>query len=334
MYDTLTPMQKLASLVCRLMESRDGLPVDQIMHEYDLDDRTYRNYRVALRALPELLEAGETSIEEVRDGDVKKLRIKSMHIDEDTQKTFAPFLLASSLMGFLSGTKLYTPLEQLAKEFRQRGLRHSIRNLDNKLFAINEWPKNYKGKDELISKIVRGVINQSKLDIHYRSVNSERPKWHKNFKPYTIVLYRFGLYLVGQSEERGDKIITLSIDRMEKLQTCRETFHYPANYSPKNHFKDAFGLVTGKGKHHVELLFDKSVATQVKERKYHGSAIQKEEKDGSIRLTMKIDSLTQVIFWILSFGSAVTVAGPAELKKLVKEEVALMSKKYFKGQEL
>jgi hypothetical protein len=198
MYDTLTPMQKLASIVCRLIENRAGLPVEQIRREYDLDDRTYRNYRVALRELPEMLEAGETTVEEVKDGDVKKLRIKSLYIDEETQKSFASFLLASSLMSFLAGTKLYAPFEHLVKEFRQKGLRYSIRNLDNKLYAISEWPKNYKGKDEIISDVIRGVIDQRKLDIHYRPVNGDHQTIHRYFRPYTVVLYRFGLYLIGQ----------------------------------------------------------------------------------------------------------------------------------------
>ena len=49
----LKPGQKLAGIILRLLNNPAGLPVEQIKEDYELSDRTFRNYLRELRSTPE-----------------------------------------------------------------------------------------------------------------------------------------------------------------------------------------------------------------------------------------------------------------------------------------
>ena len=54
------------------------------------------------------------------------------------------------------------------------------------------------------------------------------------FDPYTLLMYRGGLYVVGRSHRRG-AIITLAVERMRHVERLPDTFEYPEGYSPEKH---------------------------------------------------------------------------------------------------
>ena len=65
-----------------------------------------------------------------------------------------------------------------------------------------------------------------------------------DFEPYTLLMYRGGLYLLGRSH-RGAKIVTLAVERIRRAERLPERFEYPKNYSPQQHTEGIFGIIEG-----------------------------------------------------------------------------------------
>lgn len=316
---TLTPSQKLLSILFRLLNNPLGLPVKAIMDEYELSDRTMRNYVRELRTMPDFYDKNaESMITVTKDGDTRYLRLRDgAAISETAVEAVLSLYMASSLMGFMSGTGVYQPLQKWVESLTRKGIKMPIRYLDKKIYSIAEFPKNYSAKDELLRKILSGIVNQRRLDVEYASPASAKAVRHPGFAAYTLLQYRFGLYILGVSETKGEKVIALALDRITHVKLKAGSFHYPSNFSPQEHFSGTFGIIKGEGKYPVELIFDSDSAYLVRERFIHKSAQLKEMKDGNLKLTMTVDALEQLVPWLLGFGDSVTVVRPTELRKIV-----------------
>jgi len=304
--------------------------VDAFKNEFNVSDRNYINYFHDLRAIPNLMDKnGESMVVEEKEGDVKFLRIRAQLKEEEKGDEFyASFFMASALMNFLAGTKLDDPIRQWIKTLESNGLKLHGSHLEKKFYSKSEMPKDYSGKGQIVRQILRAVTDQWKIDVTYNSRSEGKTSVFTNFKPYTLMQWRYGLYLVGEPEDKKKGLITLSLDRIADIKRNSAKFLYPSEYSPAKHFGGGMGLVKGGKTHQVELLFYAGVADLVRERTYHPSAKFVELKDGSIRVIFIDDSLTNVKSWVLSFGPNVTVEKPKELLDMVREEVLATAKIY------
>jgi predicted DNA-binding transcriptional regulator YafY len=70
----------------------------------------------------------------------------------------------------------------------------------------------------------------------------------------------------------------------------------------------------------VELLFSKIVTPWLKDRISHPSQEISLTQDGRMKMTLKVADTDELVGWILSFGSQVTVVGPESLRTKVQEE--------------
>jgi proteasome accessory factor B len=63
----------------------------------------------------------------------------------------------------------------------------------------------------------------------------------------------------------------------------------------------------------VVVRFSPQVADRVRERVWHRSQVEKECRDGSLELTLRVDNLDEVERWVLGWGAQVEVIAPGEL---------------------
>ena len=78
----------------------------------------------------------------------------------------------------------------------------------------------------------------------------------------------------------------------------------------------------------VRLRFAKERALQVAERSWHPSQKVEPQPDGSLELVLEVGSTTELRDWILSFGAAVEVLEPEELRAEVAAELARALARY------
>lgn len=145
-------------------------------------------------------------------------------------------------------------------------------------------------------------------------------------EPYTLLIYKKGLYLVANSLHHR-AVRTFALDGFRAIDWRRgDKFEYPASYHPSQISEGAFGLIGGK-RERVRILFDEKVARFVRRRQWHPS--QKIRKvDGGILLTMDVAGSVEVPSWVLGFGDKATVLEPAPLRDEVAAELRRAAAKY------
>jgi predicted DNA-binding transcriptional regulator YafY len=74
-------------------------------------------------------------------------------------------------------------------------------------------------------------------------------------------------------------------------------------------------------------MFDKSINTYILERTWHKNQKCKQNADGTVYLCFESNQIQETLYWVLRFGSAVTILNPPELKELYKEKLEKMMKR-------
>jgi predicted DNA-binding transcriptional regulator YafY len=68
----------------------------------------------------------------------------------------------------------------------------------------------------------------------------------------------------------------------------------------------------------IALRFTGRAAQLVRERNWHSSQRIQELADGSLELSLTLNSLEEIVPWILSWGKDCQVVSPVKLQKKVK----------------
>lgn len=144
-----------------------------------------------------------------------------------------------------------------------------------------------------------------------RSVETRR------VRPYHLTNRDNFWYLVAHDTGRND-LRHFAVARMRDVQVLERTFERPDDFDSEAHFAKSFGAFVGKGDHRVVVRFSPQVADRVKERVWHRSQAERECRDGSLELTLRVDNLDEVERWVLGWGAHVKVIAPGELIERVR----------------
>lgn len=90
----------------------------------------------------------------------------------------------------------------------------------------------------------------------------------------------------------------------------------------------SFGNYVGKNIYDIKIKFFPTIASKIKEKIWHHTQSIKELNDGSVIISFKLNSLKEIMKWILQYGRHCKVISPQILRKMVKEELQLTAKLY------
>jgi predicted DNA-binding transcriptional regulator YafY len=175
----------------------------------------------------------------------------------------------------------------------------------------------YEGRIEDVNDIMTALLREERLRVTHEGVSGGR----KTFvlEPYTLVVYKKGLYLAGRSEGHAGEVRTFALDGFREVEWLRgNRFEYPVDYRPEPFTEGAFGLIRGEPTR-VRIRFDSKVARYVQRRQWHPSQTFC-RVDGSLEMTMDLAGTTELVSWILGFGAKARVLAPEALKAEVARE--------------
>ena len=306
-----------------LQESRLGrASFKDLCEEVDISLRTIQRYANVLREEYEGLIDTETI------GGKRYLVLKRFSLENRTGYQLAPLYLSRFFFSFLKGTYLDEALGQTVELF-ESGLEHGERchlgSLGRKFWVVCMGPKDYSDKDEEIDILLRALLQQRRVKIDYHKPGSDEPA-HYLFSPYTMLVYKQGLYLIGAADDH-DHIFYLAVERILSCRLTSEGFDYPRDFSPKEFCEGSFGIFMGKPSR-VIIRFSKDVVEYVAARNWHPTQSIRKLKEGGLELTMKVGGLEEVVPWVLSFGEHAEVIKPPELRRQISDAVHLMSRIY------
>ncbi|MGH7821154.1 MAG: WYL domain-containing protein [Candidatus Binatia bacterium] len=296
------------------LEDRDGnevIPTDAD----DIDLRDIRETRIARARL--VTRGGE----DVVSPEVRELM---------------PVYMAFTALRYLEGIIPRDEVSLLWRDLVERaGPRHAVRmaELDRKFYLVPYAPKPYSeaSVQGILVEAIDALVNQHVVKIEYFGFGEGHT--HR-FEPYTLAMYKGGLYLLGRSD-RYERPICLAVERIDRIEKVSDedtgeplTFAVPAEYSPAKHFQGVFGIMQGPETTVVLEIQKKETEARLKERIIHPSQeflppLEGAGRDGDgyrkARMRMTVRGTEELAMWILHQGPYVKVLEPESLRRRVEE---------------
>ncbi len=296
---------------------------------YDIAERLSCSVRTAIRYLDALEAAGEPLYEEMV-GKKKVWRLMPSARHETITLTTSQMLslyLSRAAFDFLAGTGFREDLDDVFKKLGATLKRKDFtaaRNLDRKIFDVNEAPHIYEDRIDHVNEMMTALLREERLRVTHGSVARARKPFV--LEPLTLVIYKKGLYLAGYSHHHNG-IRTFSLDGFRDIDwISRDKFDYPADYQPAKLAEGAFGLISGP-RTRVRIFFDDKVARFVRRRRWHPTQVVK-RVPGGVEFTMDVSGTVEVVSWVLGFGDQAEVLEPGSLRDQVAAELARAAARY------
>ena len=180
---------------------------------------------------------------------------------------------------------------------------------------------------EVITRLFEATMSQRVVSMRYDSVASQQEKDY-TVHPYRLVYAQQGLYLQAFVPAYGE-FRSFLVDRIRRLTPQEGTFVRVAELGA-DPFSKSLGVHSGPTCK-VRLLFDRHVATFIKERTWHESQRLKDGPDGSVSMTLEVSDDYALRQWILGFGQSIRVLAPTTLLDWVLEELDAARQQYDTG---
>jgi len=191
------------------------------------------------------------------------------------------------------------------------------------VFSVGLGPhKTYRDHKETIEQLSRAISQKRTVQMRYYSASRDTTS-RRDVDPYHLWYTPGALYLVGYCHSRRD-VRLFAVDRIRSLTITNRPCQMPLGFDLEAYMKDALVAMRGEPIK-VELLFDQKTATWAKERQWHPSQQVEMQKDGGMKMILRVSDPPELLGWILNFGSGVRVLKPDSLRERIQEEARKIS---------
>lgn len=170
---------------------------------------------------------------------------------------------------------------------------------------------------EVMRTLYTALIRHRQVQISYRA-RKDGTVTRRRIDPLHLTRCEGQWYLISFCHLRK-QIRTFVPARIQKVQLLVQSFTPPADFDPEEHFRSAFGIVSGYKVAEVSLRFDLEVSGLIRERCWHATQVMEELTAGEVRLRMTCSQSQELLGWLLSWGEHVRVESPVELATDVRE---------------
>ncbi len=237
--------------------------------------------------------------------------------------------LAKSHVAYLRETPFFDDLEGVVRKV-EAGLPDKVRNHLERIvttFAPLQRPvRPYAARKDILSALRTSLLRQRTIVLRgYYKPGVEQPMDYL-VDPYGLVMYQYGLYVVGHSHQ-ANEIRIFAVERIQSIEVTEELFAIPKTFSLEERFNRGFGLIDGELQD-VKIWISADWAYFVKERRWHPTQKLQTQKDGSVILTMRCGGIDELTAWVLSFGPGAKVLGPPALIGQVSGQLTAAAESY------
>jgi proteasome accessory factor B len=312
--------------VIRIIEARSGVTVEELAEETGVDKRTvYRDLGV-------IHEAGYPLVSGWRNGRKEHRFLTGFKdippIRFTLQELMTLYFLRSQLDMF-RGTPFHEDMEVICQKINSalppRYAAHMERITEVSV-PVLQGTRDYGKVAAELNLLRDALLHQYTVDLGYRAGGRGRSRTYR-VDPYTIVLHKGGLYLLGFAHNRR-ALRTFSLNRITRLAVGKQRFEIPDSFIPAVHLQKAFGIVQEEALP-VTVKFSPVVAHSVIERIWHPSQKITKNTDGSVVISLEAGGVMEIVSWVLSYGSNAEVMGPPGLRDQVRKIVTGMEQIYL-----
>ncbi|MCU0848444.1 MAG: transcriptional regulator [Spirochaetes bacterium] len=244
-----------------------------------------------------------------------------------TEKELFAFCVAEKALEEYRATPLYDTLAKVYKKLTE--------NLTDEITANFSWLNpdiSFIQQSTTIitpsiwETISTALYTHSVLDASHRKAGATKST-KRLIEPYHMAIYEGEWYLIGYCRLKKETLI-FAISRFESVKRLNETFVKPETFNINEYLGSHFGITRENENYQVKVKFNSTAAPYILERNWSCDQTIDKNKDGSIILTFKSNSIKEVKRWVLSWGSTVEVISPNELVLDIYNELKLMIENY------
>lgn len=318
---------RLVRMYLALASAPHGRDLDAIVDELGVSRKTGERYA---KVLVDSVQGqdGLPLVEVVRVGGRPRLRVRRPKTElQSTEYQAASMFFAAAALRSLHGTVIGDGAGDVWGRFVEslpQRTREALRHIERKFAYVPFAAKSYERLDAVLGDLLKAVLRQEILDVRYRRPDGRTH--HHEFQPYSFVLYRDGLYLLGKSSRHTNPVY-LAIDRIRAATRTGGHFGYPADFDPLAYAEGVFGIWSGP-ETQVSLRLRGRAAEHVPERIIHPTQSFTPLRGGEILMRFRVRGWQELAWWILSWGADIEVEEPADLREYVRKEVRAAAARY------
>ena len=312
--DRLARLLRVASILYSKGGTEAGVPVDEIASLTGMTTRTvYRD----IRALEDELAVPVFQAGRGRYGIDRKFFLPPLRLS--VPEAIVLFL-ASRLIARWSDqydAAVVSAFTKLADTLPQPIARHVAATM----LAVGEHDPN-EPFSRSFSTVARGWAEGRVVEITYDpgTGQAKRTRVHPYFLEPDAALR--SVYLIG-FDEPADAMRTYKVERIQSATLTLDRYEIPAEFDPDQWLANSWGIWSSDTTPtaRVRLRFAKSVAHRVREAVWHRSQELTDLDDGGVEMAVTVAGTVEIRPWILSWGDAVEVLEPDELREAVAAAV-------------
>lgn len=260
-----------------------------------------------------------------------------------TRRERYTLLAIASLFDVLRGTPLWEDVISLQRKLEQRmnpeeRAEHASLG-DRFAYVPDGGTKAYEGKEDILDALLTGVLSRRVVRYAYRDGRGRSRQGY--IAPYTMLLYKHGLYVVacrlrepadGKAIAPDTEIAVYAVERFTEAEHLRNApFVVPASFRIAEVLNGAFGIHVMHAEatpHRVVIEFSAEKAAFVRARMWHPTQTFEELDDHRVRLTFRCANLTPVVSWVLEWGPHARAIEPPELVSVIVSELDAARRAY------
>src|SRR5262249_10335618 len=151
------------------------------------------------------------------------------------------------------------------------------------------------------------------VNFWYRK-HGRQDRVRKHVHPCHIAYIRNQWTLFALDPKQGD-VRKFVLFRLTKPELTEKRFVPPKKFDLDSELSGSLGVFKGGPDYQVVVDSDPGGADDVRGRRWHSSQQLTELPGGHLRLTLRLNSLEEVLGWVLSFGTHAAVIAPEELRQ-------------------
>jgi predicted DNA-binding transcriptional regulator YafY len=198
-------------------------------------------------------------------------------------------------------------------------LREEVHYLQNSIRFVSRGTTENDPEAEMLRQLRRAIIERTTVRFHYHTRHAQSGQSDQNTReadPYGLAHFFNTWHLVAYCHLRRG-IRNFRLDRMDKLELLAKTFNRPGDFTLQERPRNTLGDIV------VRALFDKEVVRWVRESRSYYTVGEEETAEGLL-VTLRIRQESEILQWLLGWGSHVRVLEPESLRGRMVEEAERM----------
>lgn len=173
----------------------------------------------------------------------------------------------------------------------------------------------------MLTILHRSWLERRQVRITYATGYRDGEINERTVDPYSIIPYGRSWQLIGYCHLRED-VLQFKVDRVRGAILLDQHYEVPEDWDVDTYLGSAWGIMRGEAgdAERVVLQFDGEAGRWVIEEQWHPSQQSEVLPDGTVRITYHVGITSEMVGWLLSYGSRVRILEPAWLASRVRDE--------------